>query len=100
MFCTNVSLVFLIVSPWKDRHQSKANLHSQRNTGLLSLSRSTIVKNKGMVVARETLLSNVWGYDFAGESRTLDVHIGSLRHKLGECGSYIETVRNVGYRIS
>ena len=59
-----------------------------------------LLKNKGMVVARETLLSNVWGYDFAGESRTLDVHIGSLRHKLGECGSCIETVRNVGYRIS
>lgn len=59
-----------------------------------------LIKNIGIAVARETLLNDVWGYDFAGESRTLDVHIGSLRHKLGERGSCIETVRNVGYRIS
>lgn len=59
-----------------------------------------LLKNKGAAVARETLLSSVWGYDFEGESRTLDVHIGSLRHKLGEKGACIETVRNVGYRLS
>ena len=59
-----------------------------------------LLRHKGSAVTREVLLSNVWGYDFEGESRTLDVHIGSLRHKLGQRGSCIETVRNVGYRIS
>ena len=59
-----------------------------------------LASNPGHVFTREVLLNKVWGYDFAGESRTLDVHIGSLRHKLGEHGSCIETVRNVGYRIS
>lgn len=58
-----------------------------------------LLKNKGMVVPRETLLEKIWGYHFEGESRTLDVHIGSLRHKLGEKGKCIETVRNVGYKI-
>ena len=55
--------------------------------------------NKGTVVTREKLLSKVWGTDFEGESRTLDVHIRSLRKKLGEAGDYVETVRNVGYKL-
>lgn len=59
-----------------------------------------LLKNKGTAIKREKLLTEVWGYDFEGESRTLDVHIGSLRHKLGENGVLIETVRNVGYKIS
>ena len=59
-----------------------------------------LLKNKGTAIKREMLLTEVWGYDFEGESRTLDVHIGSLRHKLGENGVLIETVRNVGYKIS
>lgn len=58
-----------------------------------------LMRHKGSAVTRESLLSSVWGYDFVGESRTLDVHIGSLRHKLGAHGSCIETVRNVGYRL-
>ena len=58
-----------------------------------------LLRHKGAAVTRETLLSSIWGYDFEGESRTLDVHIGSLRHKLGAAGSCIETVRNVGYRM-
>ena len=58
-----------------------------------------LMKHKGAPVAREVLLNKIWGYHFEGESRTLDVHIGSLRHKLGEKGKLIETVRNVGYRI-
>ena len=48
---------------------------------------------------REVLLEKIWGYHFEGESRTLDVHIGSLRHKLGEKGKCIETIRNVGYKL-
>lgn len=55
--------------------------------------------NIGRVFSREQLLQSVWGSDFMGETRTVDVHIGTLRTKLGECGGYIETVRGVGYRM-
>lgn len=58
-----------------------------------------LMLHKGTVVPREMLLEKIWGYHFEGESRTLDVHIGSLRHKLGEKGKCIETIRNVGYKI-
>lgn len=58
-----------------------------------------LMAHKGEVVPREVLLETIWGYRFEGESRTLDVHIGSLRHKLGDKGKCIETVRNVGYKI-
>ncbi len=58
-----------------------------------------LMSHRGTVVPRETLLEKIWGYRFEGESRTLDVHIGSLRHKLGAKGKCIETVRNVGYKI-
>ncbi len=54
---------------------------------------------KGDVVTRETIISKIWGTDFEGESRTLDVHIRTLRQKLGEAGNHIDTVRNVGYKI-
>ena len=52
-----------------------------------------------MVFTRDQLLSNVWNIDYAGETRTVDVHIQTLRQKLGDCGRMIETVRNVGYRL-
>lgn len=58
-----------------------------------------LMENRGNAMSRETLLDKIWGYHFEGESRTLDVHIGSLRHKLGAKGKIIETIRNVGYRI-
>lgn len=58
-----------------------------------------LLLNKGTVVSREVILEKIWGYHFEGESRTLDVHIGSLRHKLGAKGKCIETIRNVGYKI-
>ena len=57
------------------------------------------MKNPGIVVSRDSLLSIVWGINFIGESRTVDVHIGTLRTKIGECGNYIETVRGVGYKM-
>lgn len=53
--------------------------------------------NLNIVLTREVIMQNVWGTDFEGESRTLDMHIRSLRRKLGESGRYIRTVRNVGY---
>ncbi len=59
----------------------------------------TFMENPGRVYTRDRLLEIVWGLDFTGETRTVDVHIGTLRTKLGECGDYIETVRGVGYRM-
>jgi len=57
------------------------------------------MENQGRVLSREKLLMLVWGTDFLGETRTVDVHIGTLRTKLGKCGDYIKTVRGVGYKI-
>lgn len=57
------------------------------------------MENPGRVFTREQLLSSIWGTDFFGETRTVDVHIGTLRTKLGVCGDYIQTVRGVGYRM-
>ena len=59
-----------------------------------------LLKNRGQVLSRERLIEDVWGYAFTGESRTVDVHVRTLRQKLGEVGAYIETVRGYGYKIS
>ncbi|WP_462377764.1 response regulator transcription factor, partial [Emergencia timonensis] len=58
-----------------------------------------LVENQGIVFTRDQLLTKIWGYAFDGESRTVDVHIRSLRQKLGACGGLIETVRGIGYKI-
>ncbi len=57
------------------------------------------MENPGQVFTRDVLLSNIWGMDFAGETRTVDVHIGTLRTKLENSGDLIKTVRGVGYRL-
>lgn len=57
------------------------------------------LENKNIVLTRDRLLEGVWGYDFNGETRTVDVHIRTLRQKLGACGDAVETVRGVGYRL-
>lgn len=57
------------------------------------------MENPGQVFTREILLSDIWGIDFIGETRTVDVHIGTLRTKLAEAGDLIETVRGVGYKM-
>lgn len=56
-------------------------------------------ENLGIVFTRDRLLQKIWGTDYIGETRTVDVHIGTLRTKLGEAGNLIETVRGVGYRM-
>lgn len=61
---------------------------------------STLAKTAGRVATRQHLLDNVWGHQYYGDSRTLDVHIRRLRQKLGSCGECIETVVGVGYRFS
>lgn len=58
-----------------------------------------LIESKGLVLSRNKLLESIWGYDFDGETRTIDVHIRSLRSKLGESGNIIETVRGIGYKI-
>ncbi len=58
-----------------------------------------LLKNRGTVLTRDRILRSIWGYDFDGENRTVDVHIRTLRAKLGTCGERIETVRGVGYRM-
>ena len=57
------------------------------------------LEHPGRVFSREQLLERIWGTDYLGETRTVDVHIGTLRTKLGSCGEYIRTVRGVGYRL-
>lgn len=58
-----------------------------------------LIMNQGIVLTRDKLMNEIWGFEYQGESRTVDVHIRTLRQKLGEDGSKIKTVRNVGYKI-
>ncbi len=58
-----------------------------------------LASNKGKVITREFLLDTVWGFEYIGETRTVDVHVRYLRRKLGRAGDYIQTVRGVGYKI-
>lgn len=60
---------------------------------------SLFVLNKGIVLSRDTIMDHVWGTDYEGESRTIDMHVKTLRQKLGDYGNRIKTIRNVGYVI-
>lgn len=60
---------------------------------------SYLIRNQGVVLTRDQLLNSIWGYDFDGETRTVDVHVRSLRQKLGHAGDCVTTVRGIGYRI-
>lgn len=59
-----------------------------------------MLSNRGTVFTRDQILQRIWGFEFDGENRTVDVHIRTLRTKLGACGEYIETVRGIGYKVS
>lgn len=59
-----------------------------------------LIKNKDIAISREQLLSNIWGYDFFGDDRTIDTHIKMLRNNLGKYRTLIETVRGIGYKFS
>lgn len=61
---------------------------------------SYLFRNKGNVLTRDQILQEIWGYEFDGENRTVDVHIRTLRSKLGSCGDLVETVRGMGYRLA
>jgi len=58
-----------------------------------------LLQNRGFVLSREKIIEQIWGFEFEGESRTVDMHIKTLRQKLGESGALIETVRGIGYKI-
>lgn len=58
-----------------------------------------LMKNQGIVLSRNKIMNEIWGFDYEGETRTIDVHIRTLRLKLGDAGKYIQTVRNVGYKL-
>ena len=58
-----------------------------------------LISNRGTVFNRDQILQRIWGFEFDGENRTVDVHIRTLRTKLGECGRLVETVRVIGYKI-
>lgn len=58
-----------------------------------------LLENKGIVLTRDQILNSIWGYDYDGENRTVDVHIRTLRQKLGENLNIVQTIRNVGYKI-
>lgn len=59
----------------------------------------TLIKNQNYVLSREKLLTEIWGFDFEGDDRTIDTHIKMLRADLGECGKMIKTIRGVGYKF-
>lgn len=84
-----------------DSKKHEVRVHGERIT--LTVKEFELLRhflqNPELVLTRDMLLEKVWGYEFAGESRTLDVHIRTLRQKLGKAGEMIKTVRGVGYRL-
>jgi two-component system alkaline phosphatase synthesis response regulator PhoP len=58
-----------------------------------------LLRHRGLVITREQFLNQIWGYSFDGENRTVDVHIRTLRQKLGDAGCHIKTIRGIGYKI-
>lgn len=84
-------------------HIHSRKVYSDNNEISLTYKEFEILKllltNKGVVLTRDRLMNEIWGTDFEGETRTVDVHIRTLRQKLGDSGKYIETVRNVGYKV-
>lgn len=87
------------VSLWPERREAtldgKELSLTMREFDLLAF----LIKSPGVVFSRETLLQRVWGWDFDGGSRTVDVHVQQIRAKLGDASDLIETVRGVGYRL-
>lgn len=59
----------------------------------------TLMENSGHVLTREQLMSQVWGFEYSGETRTVDIHVNTLRKKIGDDGTLIQTIRGVGYKF-
>ena len=84
-------------------HTDKRSVYAEENEISLTFKEFELLHylmlNESIVLTRDKLLEEVWGFDYNGESRTVDMHIRTLRQKLGACGDVIKTVRNVGYKI-
>ena len=93
------SMLELIARIRADRHEVKVGGKDVTLTNKEFELLCLLLRNKGIVLTRATLMDRVWGFESERENRTLDVHIRTLRVKLGEAGSYIETVRGIGYKI-
>ncbi len=91
----NVDGLYVCISKHIVRVNGKDVVLTFKEFELLTL----LISNRGTVFTRNQILQNIWGFDFDGENRTVDVHIRTLRTKLGECGDLIETVRGIGYKI-
>lgn len=87
----------LTVSP--EKHKVKVNGEKVALTLKEFEMLCLLLENRGIVLSRDQILNRVWGYSFDGESRTVDVHIRTLRQKLGDAGELINTVRGIGYTI-
>ncbi len=87
----------LTVSP--EKHKVKVNGEKVTLTLKEFEMLCLLLENRGIVLSRDQILNRVWGYSFDGESRTVDVHIRTLRQKLGEAGELVTTVRGIGYTI-
>lgn len=97
MTCTEYRVGTLYVSP--ERHIVKVDGKEVTLTYKEFEILSLLLENAGVVLTRNVLMDRIWGCEFERENRTLDVHIRTLRAKLGEAGNCIETVRGVGYKI-
>ncbi len=86
------------ISADNDIHNASYKIQIQLTLKEYELLR-LFMEHPGMVFTRDTLLEKIWEFDYAGGTRTVDVHVGTLRTKLGACGSYIKTVRGVGYKM-
>ncbi len=86
-----------------EMNNEKHSVLANGNPVLLTLKEYELLhmflRNQGIVLTRDQILERVWGLDFMGETRTVDVHVGTLRTKLGSAGNQIETVRGVGYKL-
>ncbi len=93
------TLTFNEITLSKDKHEVRVNDEiielTKKEFDLLAY----LLSNKNIVISRERLLETVWGYDFVGESRTLDIHISTLRKNLNEASKYVQTVRGLGYKL-
>lgn len=93
-------LTFEGIEMEESRHQVTVDGHVVELTFKEYELLKMLLHNAGIVLQRSQLLDRIWGIDYEGESRTLDMHIKTLRHKLGDKGALIQTVRNVGYTLN
>ncbi len=94
---TEYNVENLYVCP--SRHQVRVGEQEVRLTHKEYELLNYLLENRGIVLSRDQILKEIWGYDFDGENRTVDVHVRNLRSKLGAAGELIETIRGVGYKI-